>query len=287
METMLEETFAYLGEFLANALFFVWCRSSVDDDRPEIIIPDNCLVSKFSLPVLYYVAGWTLQRASLALTVPINERDKFVDFAKHNKISCLDAKLADLPYTLVELRQHKSLFFGSKDYFEWIKMVESTYIHNLTLNMMIAFADGDLVEVIDSKIKTSEKIRAKFFLLFDSSNTDDDDDGDEEKEQHRLAIMYFILDRYVWMRGCWFVKYMKGNQGKSLGERLMDSAPTSTKVAHAAIKSKAVADALSQKERDLWLHAEESVTCYEDEEDKIADVDENINEYYYEESDTD
>ena len=37
---------------------------------------------------------------------------------------------------------------------------------NLTLRMMMAYADGDLVKVINDTIKSSEITRSKFFALF-------------------------------------------------------------------------------------------------------------------------
>ena len=49
------------------------------------------------------------------------------------------------------------------------------------------------------------------------------------------------------MRGCWFVKFMKGNQQKSMEERRAKNDATRTKVAYADKQSKAVAEAVRSK----------------------------------------
>ena len=102
--------FASVGLFLCWCIYFLWSRLFVDEQRPQIQIPADTLVVAYSRPVVYYVAGWTLQRASLALTVRENQRDKFKLFAVSQSVTQKIAKEAGLPCSLVELRQKKTLF---------------------------------------------------------------------------------------------------------------------------------------------------------------------------------
>ena len=269
-----EEAFGNLGVFVFGCLFARWCSMTVAGDRPDIIIVQESIVAKYSLPVIYYVAGWTLQRASQALTVALGKRDKYIDFASAQHISSEAAKVAGLPYTLVELRQRKSLFFSSRGYFNFILLVESTYVKNLTLTMMKAYIEGDLISAIDAAIKKDRSMQVKFLSLFDI-DANGDDGNIAEKYAYHLEIMEFVLDRYRRMRGCWFVKYLKGNQGKSIGERILDHVSTNTKVAHAAAVSRAVGAAKKEAERRMKAlqdAGDDEVMCNEIEVwDKAAD----------------
>mmetsp|Transcript_12557 Transcript_12557/g.18937 ORF Transcript_12557/g.18937 Transcript_12557/m.18937 type:complete len:219 (+) Transcript_12557:1-657(+) len=196
------------------------------------------------------------------------------------------AKEAGLPFHIVELRQKRSLIFCSKEYYSFICVIESTYVQNLTLKMMLAYTDGDLVNAIHKALYASEKIRSMFFAL-NRASEDVDDINDDERES-QLEILKFILDRYVRMRGCWFVKFLKSTQGKSLDDQKLAAAPTTMKVAHAAAKTKAAAEAREEvgaarntaqgdddvvhpSERQLWNTVAESVMAYQDEEDCIED----------------
>ena len=160
--------FGRLGMYVFNVLFAVWSLLLVDNERPEVEIVTSDLVHKRSLPVLYYVAGWTLQRASLSKTVALSDRQINQSFATLHSIGRESAKEADLPISLVELRQKKCLFFASKSYFLFIKTIESVYVKNLTLKMMMAYVDGDLVEAINAALLASEIIRDEIFALFET-----------------------------------------------------------------------------------------------------------------------
>ena len=58
--------FCHFRVYLYNALFFYWAYSSTDCDMPCVLLLDECLVGKYSLVVIYYVAGWVLQKMSQA-----------------------------------------------------------------------------------------------------------------------------------------------------------------------------------------------------------------------------
>jgi len=250
-----EEQFLYFFLWLSNGLFFFWSQSIADDERRAIQIPDKDLVAKYSEPVVYYVTGWTLQRTGLALLVEESERYKYQSFAKRHSITAQYAKDAELPCELVEMRQKKCLCFPDKQYFEFIKLVESIYVHNLTVSLMMAYVDGDLMQAIDSKIKSCEEVLTKFSDLFTA--------GDMISEADRLDIMNYILERYIKMRGCWFVKYVKTSQNKSRGEMRVAAQPTRTMVANQHVQSKAIAMEKAE-EKAVWEHAGKEVIVFED-----------------------
>ena len=64
----------------------------MDNEQPEIEIVTSDLVHKLSLPVVYYAAGWTLQRASLLKTVALSDRKKNQPFTMLHSIGRESAK---------------------------------------------------------------------------------------------------------------------------------------------------------------------------------------------------
>ena len=175
---------SFRSNYLLTCLYSIWSRLFVDDDRAEIEIPNKDLVGKFSRPPVYYMSGWTLQRASLALTVAEDDRDKYKSFAiSHGILTMQQAKEGGLPSSLVEMRQ--KLFFATKEYFEFMLFIESIYVKNLNLKQMMAHSDGDLVNAINETIYNSDVVRTKFFHLFGRNDAVEDDD--------RLDILYLFL----------------------------------------------------------------------------------------------
>ena len=267
-----EEQFLYFFLWLSNGLFFFWSRSMADDDRRNIQIPEGDLVAKYSLPVVYYVAGWTLQRTGLALLVGENDCYKYESFAKRLKLTSQSANDSKLPCELVEMRQKKSLYFPNKQYFQFIRLVESIYVHNLTVSLMMAYVDGDLMQAIDAKIRSCDEVLTKFSNLFPA--------GDTASEADRIDIMNYVLERYIKMRGCWFVKYIKTSQNKSRGEMKVAAQPTRTMVANQHVQSKAIAMETA-KVKAVWEHAGKQVIAFENDETDTAksdtmDIDEDI-----------
>lgn len=245
--------FGFLGMHLEACLFFEWSNASVDTDRPAIEFPAENLVSKYALPVVYYVAGWTLSSVSLAKLAARHKRPIFASFASIHCIGRKDAEQANLPISLVVRRQRKSLSFSNQVYFDFICAIESIYLHNLNLKMMIAYNDGDLLDAINCKIMEDDAINATFSRLYA-------DVIDVQNVVNKKEVLKYILDRYINMRGCWFVRHMRGTQGGTLGARLVETAATRTKVAHAVATSKAVAS--SESEKDFWDNAAKNVEKY-------------------------
>ena len=77
---------------LSNGPFSLWLRSKTDDDRHAIDIPDNDLVAKLSIPVVYYVAGWTLQQTYVVLLVGDEKCYKYHVFSVGHKLTQQNTK---------------------------------------------------------------------------------------------------------------------------------------------------------------------------------------------------
>ncbi len=63
-----------LGTFLHLALFHAWSDAICNNEKPLIEFPVDCLVGRYALPAVYYVAGWTLYSESKATTIAADKR---------------------------------------------------------------------------------------------------------------------------------------------------------------------------------------------------------------------
>ncbi len=176
-----------------------------DNQKPPINFLADCLAGKYALPVVYYVAGWTLYSASKASSIAADKRSLFFRFAAAHTIDGCTAKSMDLPTSLVERRKRRASVYCSRKYFDFVCFVESTFLANLTLKMMIAHNDGDIISKIKFGILLHNDSRARFSCLSGSDNVDD----------NHLLLAY-IMERYANMRGAYFVKHLKGNSGDQL-----------------------------------------------------------------------
>ena len=129
----------------------------------------------------------------------------------------------DLPTSLVERRKWRASVYCSRKYFGFVCFVKSNYLANLTLKMMMAYNDGDIISKIKFGILLHDDSRARFSCLSGSDNVDDN---------HLLLAN--IMERYANMQGPYFVKHLKGNSGDQL-KKLASCQATRTKVAHAVI----------------------------------------------------
>ncbi len=216
-------TFGQLGTFLHLALFMAWSHAISDNQKPPINFPADCLVGKYTLPVVYYVAGWTLYSASKASSIAADKRVFFFRFAAAQTIDGCTAKSMDLLTSLVERRKQRASVYCSREYFDFVCFVEGTYLANLTLKMMIAYNDGDIISKIKLGILLHNDSRDRFSCLSGSDNKDD----------NRLLLAY-IMERYANMWGTYFVKHLKGNSGDQL-KKLASCQAMRTKVAHAVV----------------------------------------------------
>jgi hypothetical protein len=76
-------------------------------------------------------------------------------FAAAQSINASLAKSIGLPTDLVDRRQRGSSMYCTQQYFDFICFVESIYLANLTLDMMMAHNGGTIISVIKSSILSS------------------------------------------------------------------------------------------------------------------------------------
>ena len=101
-------TYGRLGAFLHLALFQTWSDAICDNEKPPIEFPVNCLVGMYALPVVYYIAGWTLFSMSKATTIAANNRPIYFTFADPQTIDERAAKRMNLSSSLVERRKRRA-----------------------------------------------------------------------------------------------------------------------------------------------------------------------------------
>ena len=145
---------------------------------------------------------------------------------------------------------------------------------NLSLEMMLAYPDGDIIAEIKHSILTSEEAKVKFVNLV----------GNNVDELDRKSLMEYVLERYANMRGTYFVRHLKGNRSNQV-QTMADNQATRTRVLNATVCAKKLADKNADNDDDdsdddnspeikeLWDSAKENVF-------KLADEyeDSNINE---------
>jgi hypothetical protein len=136
------------------------------------------------------------------------------------------ANALNLPTSLVERQKRRALVYCKCNYFDFICLVESVYLANLTLKMMLAYNDGNIVNRIKTSILLHKETMDSFSGLSSSKNDD----------ENKLLLMY-IIERYSNMQGPYFVKHLKENSGKHV-QKLADCQATRTKVAHVVVCAK-------------------------------------------------
>jgi len=144
------KTYGQLGQFLYYVLFVTWSNLVCGNKKPPVEFPSDCLVGKYAIPVIYYVAGWTLYKASKAATVGEDKRPLFYRFTSAHTVNEIATQHLQLPISLVEKRKTKrgASVCCTLEYFEYICFVETVYLSNLSLKMMLAYNNGDIVAAI-------------------------------------------------------------------------------------------------------------------------------------------
>jgi hypothetical protein len=256
------EKYRYFGSFLYDVLFDCWAFRSMEGERPPVTLPQKCLVGKYARPVVYYVSGWTMHSLSLAKTIGKAMRPLYARFAEQHSIGEKAALEKFMPVSLVQKRNHRSLLFCSPDYFNFICFVESVYLDNLTLEMLMGHPEGNIIQVIKSSILGSDLALQKFDRLCI------DDEHQYSAEEKRLLLQY-VMDRYANMRGTYFVKFLSGTRGASTTETQVASLATRTKVLSTVASSKAAAAAKSVTDQELWNSVGDSVVHHSIEFDNL------------------
>jgi len=246
-----KDKFRYFGSFLYDLLFDCWAFNSMEGERPPVTLPEGCLVGKYARPVVYYVAGWTLHSLSMALTIAKDKRAIYQTFAERHSIGEKEAKDQDLPVSLVLKRTNRSLLFCSPEYFKFICFVESVYLDNLTLEMLVGHPEGNIIQVIKSFVLGSD-------IALKQINDLCSDDENSCSIEDNMLILKYIMDRYANMRGTYFVKFLSGTRKVSATDTQVASLTTRTKVLSTVASSKAGAKS-KLSEKALWDSAGDSV----------------------------
>ena len=90
---------------------------------------------------------------------------------------------------MLEGRKGRASVYCTREYFYFICVIESIYLANLRLQMMLACNDGDIVAKIKLGILSHNDTRNSSFYLSGSDNKDDNQ-----------QLLVYIMERYVNMR---------------------------------------------------------------------------------------
>jgi len=82
----------------------------------------------------------------------VDKRALYFMFAASHTCDERAAKTLDLPTSLVKKRKRRALVICSREYFGFICLIESIFLANLTLKMMLAYNDGNIVAKIKESI---------------------------------------------------------------------------------------------------------------------------------------
>jgi hypothetical protein len=129
------------------------------------------------------------------LTVSKDKRPTYYRFAATQSIMESKAKIMGLPTSLVERRKKKLFVYCTKQYFEFICFVESVYLANQSLKMMLAYKDGNIISIIKISFLSNNGAQERFNALFLSNVV----------ECERQCVMACIMECYANMRGTFFV----------------------------------------------------------------------------------
>lgn len=175
------------------------------------------------------------------------EREKYVIFVQRNNTTKEDAGKEKLPINLAEKRTRRAAkMYASKSYYNFICSVESIYLTNLNIQMIRAYADSEIMDVILVGIMKNKHLESKFRSLCV------DDVGTKEQQQ----IMKYLMERYANVRGTFFIKCIKNNNPKSSVDTLAARQAARSKVSRAVITAKAVAKVT---EAAMWPDAATNV----------------------------
>ena len=84
--------------------FLNWSKLHYTKDHPFLTIILSFEINQYSMNILYYTAGWILQRLSKAKTEKASSKC-FLEFYNSNATLLEDARIAALPTSTVEHRQ--------------------------------------------------------------------------------------------------------------------------------------------------------------------------------------
>ena len=139
--------------------------------------------------------------------------------------------LLSLPvYQYKETRGKKEMTYVSEKFFDFICILENTFLANANVRMMIAYNEGDLFDAMMIGLKSEKRIVDKFKQMLDLESYKDD--AVDKLLDHILTIFKHI-------RGRWFTTKQKGQkkQISSHSTRKYVQVKTEIAVATADIRS--------------------------------------------------
>ncbi len=173
-----------------------------------------------------------------------------------------------LPTSLVKRRKQKLSVYFTQQYFEFVCFVESVYLANLSLKMMLACEDGNIISIIKTSILSNNGARERFDALSLSNVVEC---------EHQCVLAYIIERYYANMRGRFFDRHLKCNSRNNV-QKLAKSQATRTNVSQAVYCAKVNDNGVFErdstpedKDKELW---ESTKDCYfeladKDNEDSI------------------
>lgn len=232
------------------SIYSLFQISQANDDKPKIEFPNEILVSSYAFPVVYYSASFTVGRCKLCKSIKAEKKELYQSFASTHMLTKEEAKEANLPTSMVEQREIKgggSFCRCSKGYFDFIQEIESVFLKNLTLKMMVAYDKGDLIVAIGDAVLSSDRLRSKFDDLAEEAGIDD--------EARSKELYQYVITLFTGMRGRWFIKTVRGQESTA---SIFSKAATRKKVANASDISKARAEGAAA-EKEVYEEAERNV----------------------------
>ncbi len=133
-----------------------------------------------------------------------------------------------LPTSLVERRKWRASVYYTQEYFDFLCLVESIFVANLMLTMMLAYNDGNIVAMIKTRILAHKGTKNRFLSFSGCDNNDDDQ-----------LLLGYILERYANMQGTFFIKHLKRNSANKI-QKLANSQTTRTQMAHVVVNAKKI-----------------------------------------------
>ena len=157
-------------------IFNKWTRLHYIKDHPSIQIENlsNFDLNKYSLDILYYIAGWIINSLQKFETEKVKYKKKFIDFVDGHSISYKAAKSSNLPISVIHYHQISNLTYISDEFFSFIQFIESCYTKNLTYEIIITYDDSSLILSIHNKLKDDQIVFSEFKKLFQNLPFSDD-----------------------------------------------------------------------------------------------------------------
>ena len=183
------------------------------DEAGDLLFPTpiNALVEQ----TLYYITGYLLKamkshgsRQKANTTV----KAAFDMFVATHEISHSDAKAAKLPVRLILLKSDGSLHYPSNELYRLVCYMEHAYHSLLTLKNIIVLG-SDILAIVDNLIQSDPAINDLFQKCMVSVR---EEAAIELTTDDETALLKFILDLYLKLRGKDFVKTLLSIVSKSV-----------------------------------------------------------------------